>query len=136
MSRRKIVKLRVLNMKCLPFCLRCLFKWNSAREMCQFVTALLKLTCKMTEKKTHTVPRDKSSAHRSQRELPQLGKAPRPAEQPEFRWEVSKSNNFLGRFVHRGSSEICSPGVDIAQGSAGHESLARTDTTFYLDTSL
>ena len=38
-------------MKCLPFCLRCLFKWSSAREMCQFVTALLKLTCKMTKKK-------------------------------------------------------------------------------------
>lgn len=101
---------------------------------CQFVTAPLKLSYKMTME-THK-PREESSVRRSSLEPLQLGKVPRPAEQPGYRLEVSKSNNFVGHSAHHGSSEIYSPAVDIEEGLVVHERKAKTDTTFYLVTAL
>ena len=52
-------------------------------------------------------------ARRSSLEPRQPGKVHLPMGWPKFHLEVSKSSNFAVHFARRGSSETCSPVVDI-----------------------
>ena len=60
-------------------------------------------------------PGEVNIARRNLPEPPQLGRVPRPVGPPRFHLEVSRSSSFAVRFARRGSSEIYSPAVDIAE---------------------